>query len=228
LTRIGVITGISREADCLSVFGADQRPTVQCSGASSNRALTQARALIAGGCGALVSFGIAGGLRPDLAPGTVVVADVVVTPDGRRLETSAPWRESLLTTCGAGAGLVVGVMAGAGQIVGGVAEKQALAARTGAAAVDMESHAVAEAGAEAGVPVMVIRAVADAAGRRLPAWVATCVAADGSRRWGAVAAGVIRHPWDFPALLALAADSEKALAALRRVAGRAGPLFGLP
>lgn len=228
MTRIGVITGITREADCLSVFVADRRPEVKCGGASSANALVHARSLVAGGCGALVSFGIAGGLRADLGTGTVVIADAVVAPDGRRLETSAPWREGLLAACGADAGLVVAAVAGAERIVGGVGEKQALAAKTGAAAVDMESHAVVEVAAEAGVPALVIRAVADAATRRLPPWVATCVAADGARRWGAVAAGVVRHPWDIPVLLMLAADSEKALAALRRVAGRAGPLFGLP
>lgn len=227
MRRLGVITGFSREVDCLDRFPADRRPLVRCSGASSGRALTHARDLIASGCDALVSFGIAGGLRPDLGPGTVIVADSVIAMDGKHIDTSKPWRDGLLAACG-GTGMMIAAVAGSDRIVGEVAEKQALAATTGAAAVDMESHAVAAAAADAGVPVLVVRAVADAATRRLPDWIAGCVAADGSRRWGAVAAAVLRNPGDLGALVALAGDSAKALAALRGVAGRAGPLFGLP
>ena len=175
----------------------------------------------------LVSFGIAGGLRPDLASGTVVVADSVIAPDGRALETAEAWRRGLVAACGS-AGMVIAAVAGSERIVGEVAEKRALAVATGAAAVDMESHAVAAAAVEAGVPVLVVRAVADTAARRLPEWVAACVAADGSRRWGGIAAAVFRNPGDLGAMMALAADSARALAALRGVAGRAGPLFGLP
>ena len=210
----------------MSVFAADRRPSVRCSGASSDRARAHAKALIAEGCAGLVSFGLAGGLSPDLAAGTVVVADSVIAPDGRTLDTAGAWRERLIAACGNG--LVVAAIAGSERLVGTVPEKQALAAKTGAAAVDMESHAVAAAAAEAGVPVLVVRAVADAATRRLPRWVATCVAADGSRRWDTIVAGMLRNPGDFGVLMALAADSAKALAALRGVAGRAGPLFGLP
>jgi len=226
LRRLGVITGFSREADCLDAFPADLRPLVRCSGASSGRALTQARDLIASGCDALVSFGIAGGLRPDLEPGTVIIADSVIALDGQHIGTSKPWRDGLLAACG-GTGMMVAAVAGSDRIVGEVAEKRALADGTGAAAVDMESHAVAAVAAEAGVPVLVVRAVADAATRRLPDWVAGCVAADGSRRWGAVATAVLRNPGDVGVLVALAGDSAKALKALRGVAGRAGPLFGL-
>lgn len=227
MRRLGVITGIAREADCLSVLPADRRPLARCSGASSPRALAHARALIAEGCHGLVSFGIAGGLRHDLAPGTVIVADRVIMPDGHAMRTSEPWRQGFVAACG-GAGIVIAAVAGSDRIVGAVEEKRALAAATGAAAVDMESHAVAAAAAEAGVPVLVVRAVADAATRRLPAWVAACVAADGSRRWGAVAAAVFRNPGDLGVMMALAGDSARAMAALRGVAGRAGPLFGLP
>ncbi len=227
MRRLGVITGIAREANCLAVFAADQRPAVRCSGASSARAETQARELIAAGCDALLSFGIAGGLRPDLGPGAVVIADAVVMPDGRRLATSAPWCAALSAAVGDDVAVVAGAVAGSDRLVGEVAAKRALATKTGAAAVDMESHAVAMVAAEAGVPMLAVRAVADAAGRRLPRWLTTCVAADGSRRWGAIAAGIFRHPWDVPPLLSLSRDSDKALTALSRVAGRAGPLFGL-
>lgn len=227
MRRLGVITGIAREADCLSVLPAERRPLARCSGASSTRALAHARALIAEGCHGLVSFGIAGGLHPDLAAGTVIVADRVIAPDGRAIQTSEPWRQGFVAAC-RGAGITIAAVAGSERIVGGVAEKRALAATTGAAAVDMESHAVAAAAAEAGVPVLVVRAVADTATRRLPEWVVTCVAADGSRRWGAVAAGVLRNPGDLGVLMALAGDSARAIEALRGVAGRAGPLFSLP
>ena len=228
LQPIGVITGLTREADCLAGFPAAGRPRVLCSGADPARAVTHARQLIGEGCRGLVSFGVAGGLVDGLVAGSLVVADAVVLPDGRRLVTAAAWRDGLLRALSAEATVLVAAVAGSDRIVGTVRAKRALAAGTGAVAVDMESHGVAAAAQAAGVPFLVVRAISDAADARLPAWVAGCIGADGSRRWGAVVAGVVGNPRDIPALVRLAGGSNKALAGLRRVAGRAGPSFGFP
>ena len=227
LHPIGVITGLIREADCLSSLPTDRRPRVRCSGADTARARDHARALIAEGCRGLLSFGIAGGLAGEIAAGGLVVADWVILPDGDRLPTALSWREGLLEALGGDPSALVGPVAGSDRIVGTPAAKRALAAGTGAVAVDMESHAVAVVAREAGVPFMVVRTVSDPAHSRIPDWTVRCVAADGTRRWGAIAAGVIGHPGDLSALVRLAGDSRKAIDCLRRVAGRAGPFFGL-
>ncbi len=55
------------------------------------RALTEA---VARGCSGIISFGTAGGLAPDLAPGTLIVADALDGPFGR-ISTDARWSERI-------------------------------------------------------------------------------------------------------------------------------------
>ncbi len=70
-----------------------------------------------------------------------------------------------------------------------VAAKATLRAASGALAIDMESAAVAEAAAEAGVPFLVLRVIADPADRAIPPVALHGVAPDGSRRPWAVLRG---------------------------------------
>jgi len=199
--RFGVVTGSRAEARCIS--GA----AVFCSGGDPARAAAGAQSLTANGAESLLSFGIAAGLAPDLAPGTVVQADAVVLPDGTRIAAQS-----------ANAVALTGAIAGVDAPLLGPAGKAALHARTGALAADMESHVVAVAAQAAGVPFAVLRAVADPADRRVPAWALVGLGPDGALRPLAVLRGLVSRPGDLPALLRLARDSGAALAALRRVA----------
>ena len=72
---VGVVTGLTRESACFDQFNPEKRPDVRCSGADSLRAAECAMALIAGGCQGLVSFGLAGGLSPDVERTTFDSAD---------------------------------------------------------------------------------------------------------------------------------------------------------
>ena len=226
MNPLGVITGITREADCLTVFPADERPLVRCSGAQSERAHAMACELIAEGCQALLSFGMAGGLKPGLTPGTVIVADKVIEPGGRTYPTSAPWRERLRQALEDVAAVRVAPLAGSDSMVDQVAAKRALGEAASALGVDMESHAVAAAAAGAGIPFLAVRAIAAPLGRAIPNWVLSAITEEGSVDHGAVIAGLLGNPWDLPALIGLAGESAKAIRSLRRVARRAGPLFG--
>ena len=87
--------------------------------------------------------------------------------------------------------------------------------------------AVAAAAEEAGVPFLVIRAVADPVGQAIPDWVLGNITEAGDPRYGAILAGLLKNPWDLPTLIGLAGDNGKAITALRRVAGHLGPSFGL-
>ncbi len=228
MVRLGVITGLAQEADCLDVFPAGDRPLARCAGARTERAYELSRDLIGASCRGLLSFGMAGGLRADLKPGALIIASSVVAPDGRVFETSKPWLERVLETLGGDAAVIsTGAIAGSDWVVATPAAKRNLAKDTAAAAVDMESHAVAAAAEEAGVPFLAIRAVADPAGRAIPAWVPGHISENGVPKYGAILAGLATHPWDLPGLIRLKGDSGRAVRSLRRVAGRLGPLFGL-
>ncbi len=225
MNHLGVITGLTREADCLDVFPDDQRPPVGIAAARPAKAAALAGEMISNGCKALLSFGMAGGLSADLKAGDVVIASCVRAPDGTVFETSVPWLEAVRTALG-DEGAIVASIAGSERAVATSEAKRALAEETGAVIVDMESHAVARAAAEGGAAFLAIRAVADPVDRAIPAWVLGHISENGTPGYGAVLAGLVTHPWDLPGLIRLKGDSGRALASLRRVAGRLGPSFG--
>ena len=99
-------------------------------------------------------------------------------------------------------------------IIATAADKRAAFARTGAAAVDLESGAVAVVAEQAGLPFAVLRAVCDPAGRNLPLAALVALDAAGRIRIGAVLRAVLARPWQIPALIGLAGDSAGARRAL--------------
>lgn len=216
-----MVTGLAREARCLE----PQRRslTVACSGARSERARVLAEALAADGCPALISFGLAGGLDPALASGALVVADRIVAPDGRTVVADVAWRHRLLAAIGGESGACAGAVIGCDEAVGTADAKAALFARTGAAAVDMESHAVAEVAERLSLPVLVVRAIADPADQRLPDWLGGVIGADGKPRLSAVVFGLAACPSDLATLIRLGRDARRGLRTLSRVAARSGP-----
>ena len=155
---------------------------------------------------ALISFGLAGGLDPALAPGALLVPAKVLADDGA-------WSTDPALSAWLG-GATPGTLFGDGAILATTTAKAALHARTGAVAVDLESAAVARAAARHGLPFAVLRAVCDPAGRTLPR--AALAALDMQGRIGPlrVAAAVLAHPGDIPALIALGADAARARRAL--------------
>ena len=228
MARLGVITGLVSELDCLAVFAAADRPPARCAGIGTAAAREASRAMIAEGCTALLSLGMAGGLDPALKAGAVVVADQIIAADGRSFATTGPWRKDLVEAVAeAGDTVNIAPIAGSERVVTSVEAKQDLRRRTGAVAVDMESVGVAEFAAEAGLPFLALRAVADGARRSIPAWVLRGINGDGTLRPLAVAAGLLVRPWALSVVAGLARDSRRARAGLRRVAALSGPGFGL-
>ena len=200
---------------------------VRCYGPGPEAASHAADELLAAGCGALLSFGVAGGLHPALPAGHLVLADAIVTPQGQRFPTDAAWGARLCALLTGDRKAGPGTIAGSDQPLFSVAEKRALHEATGAVAVDMESHAVGRAAAGAGVPFMAVRAVCDPATSAVPGCLADAVDDTGRPRLGMILARLAARPADLPRLLVLARHQRLALAALRCVGGDAGPLFAL-
>ena len=196
-------------------------------GARPGRAEQAARALLDQGCDALMSFGFCGGLDSKLAPGTVVFADRVIAADGKVTATDARWRAALSTAAAGRCAAVAAPVYGSAHVIASRAAKKELFEKTGAAAVDMDSHEVAAVANERGVPFIVVRAVADPARRTVPRAVLYGVREDGTTRLVAVCAAVLVRPWEAFSLAGLAWDSYAALGALRCVALLGDPLFSL-
>lgn len=229
MTRLGLVTGMRVEEDCLGEALArlpdSEQPLTFCAGASAKRAYRGARALVDQGAEALLSIGIAGGLDTALRPGDIVLPDLVIGSDGARWHAASEWHAAVLQDVPSPA---IGPLLAAADPACTVAEKAALRARTGALAVDMESGAVAMAAAETNVPFLALRVIADPADRAIPRAALKGVAADGSRRPLAVLGGLLLRPADLPALISLARDSKAALRQLRRVASLGRALFSPP
>ena len=125
-----------------------------------------------------------------------------------------------------GAKVLSGAVVGVDRAVREPGEKLGLFEQTAALACDMESHAVAEAAHEAGVPFAALRIVSDPSNRYIPVSALAGVTAAGGISAGAVIGAVALRPWEMIDLLSLALDARIAFGSLRRVARLAAPLFG--
>ncbi len=208
--RLGIVTGLAAEARIARRI-------------TGRVALGRADALAEAGLDGLVSFGIAGGLDPALRPGTVVIARRILAPDGSPAEADKDWAKRLDAALPRSIPRSNGPVIGSDRPVAVPAEKAALMQKSGAVAVDMESHAVAAAAAGRGIPFLAVRAIADPAGRRLPQ--AALAGLDG--RAPPVLAALLRRPADLGPLLGVARDYRAALRTLGRVALFGGPSLGL-
>ena len=229
MSRIGIITGMRVEEDCLaaalSALPDRHRPLLCCAGASAERAYQGARGLVDDGAVALLSIGIAGGLDAALRPGDIVLPDTILGATGAQHRASAEWHAAVMQELPR---VAIGALLAARKPIGTVAEKAAVRAASGALAVDMESGAVAEAAGEADVPFLALRVIADPADRAVPPAALHGIAPDGSRRPLAVLLRLVMRPSDLPPLIRLARDSDAALRQLRRVASRGSALFTPP
>lgn len=166
---------------------AGRRVTWVVSGAGIVAAGRAATALLEGHSPALlVSAGFAGGLDPALARGAVVLATGTVRGGAPRFPLAR--LASLLPAASTDVDIVT-----VDSIVATIAAKRDLRAATGAAIVDMETHAVAAAAAK--IPCASVRIVSDAAGDELPADIARLVTPQSAfRRAGAALAAIGRKP----------------------------------
>lgn len=180
---------------------------IEIGGGDAEGAAAACQRLLARGVRSLVSFGLAGGLNPALAPGALVVPDVILAHDGHW-----PTHPPLATRLGQ----VGGAMYSGGAIVVTSKEKAALFARTGAAAVDLESAAVAETAARHALPFAVLRAICDPASRSLPRAALAALDPAGRIDIKAVLREIVRHPTDVAALMVLGSDAARARRALTR------------
>jgi adenosylhomocysteine nucleosidase len=119
--------------------------------------------------GAALSIGTCGALSPDLAAGDAVIAtEVLDAESGERFPADMGLLDRARTTPQGSRTHRFGRVATVSSVVASPNDKKALADRTGADAVDMESAVLARASRDAGVPFVAVRAVLDLANEGLP------------------------------------------------------------
>ena len=220
----GFVTGLAleqrllRRAQKRHAVRAAEPPTILCAGADSRRAGDCAAHLLQAGTGWLVSFGVAGGLDPDLEPGTLLLPEVIMSERGREVRTDDARRGPLLgRALEAGLSISEGPLYGSSEPIGSATGKIALHRALGCVAVDMESHAVAAVAAKARRPLLVIRAVADPASRSLPPYLSGTIDAKGRSRLSPVLRRLIKDPGLLGPLLQLRKDLNQATATRERL-----------
>jgi adenosylhomocysteine nucleosidase len=172
----------------------------------------------------LLSFGMAGGLEPGLAPGTIVVPGVVIVGT-ERFATDPLWTRNLRAMLPRG---VEAALAGVTSPVATISGKAGLRATTGAAAADMESHIAARAARRFGLPFAALRVIADPAERALPRAAIAALGEDGRPDLWALLRSLFGDPAQLSPLIGVAADARRAMAVLADCARLLGCKFGRP
>lgn len=203
---IGVVVGMLSEARLLDGLGCE----VVAGGGYEVSTRCKIEELVDKGVTALASFGIAGALDPLLKPGELIIADRVVMPDGRLLSCDANWLERSQQKVTAKIGTIAGTSIAAATQV----EKRILFEKTGAIAVDMESHHVAEAAQLYGLPFLVMRAIADTAQESIPEAALRGLDKEGRAAIGAVLLSLLKNPCQLPGLIRLALRTKIAMQTL--------------
>jgi hopanoid-associated phosphorylase len=220
-----IVVGLAFEARIAAGPGVH----VICSGDGRNlaakltAAIAETRTMV-NGCPGIISFGVAGGLAPHLRPGTCVVGSAVIS-GSTRMPISHHWSKKLLRTI---PDSVSGILLGVPAPIAHPDEKRSLYLKTGAIAVDMESHIVAAVGLAHDVPVAAIRVITDPAKRALPVSAVAAMRPNGTTNIAAMLRSVLKRPRELPALFQTALDARAARATLVRGRHLLGPAFTLP
>ena len=202
LRGAAVIVGLRPEARLALRLGV----RVYTGGGTADGAAEAGRRALAGAASALLSLGLAGGLDPALRPGDVVVPEAILT-GGRVFRADRVLGEML-------GGLTPHRIIGAASTVADVLSKRRLHSETDAAAVDLESGAVATLATERGLPFAALRVICDPAERALPSAALVALNRRGAIGVFRVLGSVLADPGQLPALLALARDAALARRAL--------------
>jgi len=142
-----------------TIMPVDDLAVLWLSGMGAQAARAAAEGLHQHGVTALVSFGVAGALNPDLKPGDLVLPDAIHA--GAQLPVDIAWRDRLQNLLPADITVRNGVLANSDVPLTGTKAKLDLAQATGACAVDMESAAIAAVAAAADIPFIAVRAIID-------------------------------------------------------------------
>jgi hopanoid-associated phosphorylase len=213
-----VVVGMTREAKIMG------ETPVLIGGGDASTLTAGLEAALGRGVAGVVSFGLCGALDTALKVGDLVVGEAVTDADAL-YDADLDWTGRLMAAL---PGATRGRFAKAERPVASVADKAALRRATGAAAVDLESFAVARLARWFGTPFAVVRAVSDAAATALPHAAQVGLGPDGRPAIGKVLASLRDRPWQIRALIRTALEAEDGFHALEHARQTLGPRLGGP
>lgn len=152
----------------------------------------------------LLSCGFAGALQDGMQIGNIVMVNSIVDQHGQEMNFS------LNVASDEKAGLFVGRILTADEMVRTIDEKKLLAEKHAAIAVDMESLAVAQVAQENKIGFMGIRAISDDLSADLPPEVLSVVGDTGAVRVGAALSSIVKRPGSVKDMLHLRDNAQRA------------------
>ncbi len=158
----------------------------------------------------ILSMGFAGALDETLRIGDIVVGTGVIDGSANVSEDREELTINMKMAEDPQRGLYVGKLATVRHIVRTVKEKQQIAERTGAIAVDMETLEVARVCQERKVKFIAVRGISDDCSQDLPSEVLSVLGGTGTIRTGAVVGALWKRPSSYKALWALRKNARLA------------------
>jgi len=233
VTKVGVVAALPAEAAAfcgrrcavgrVQNFGS---AVLACCGIGGERAHEAAEDLVARGVVGLISWGISGGLAPELNPGDLLLPTEVRNESGATWACEPSWQAHIERRLRRGLSVHVGTQFSCDQVVSAPAEKQRLFL-TGAQGVDMESAAVAAVASSAELPFIAIRAVCDPSDCAIPRSAVMAVGPDGRFKLGSFLFSMLIRPADLRGLMRLRSGLRSALGSLAEAVRLNGGLEGM-
>jgi adenosylhomocysteine nucleosidase len=225
LNRVGIVAALATEARALSStvghrgvpLALEDGTLLAVSGIGSIAAADAALALVNSGARALASFGLAGGLDPALSTGTIFLPHEVVLTQGTTFQSARAWRDRLAAALSELRPVTQGKLLTSREAIADVAAKATTFRTTGAAAVDMESVAVAQIAATRGLPFLAVKVIVDTAQDALPKSVMAASDSGQLQLWRLIGALALA-PTDVVGVIRLARRFRVAHRSLRAVA----------
>jgi hopanoid-associated phosphorylase len=217
------VCGLTREAEIVGTTDV-----VAVAGGGDGEALAKKLDALHGDIRGVISIGLGGGLSPLLKVGDVVIAERISFdgPLGRSSKVwncDEAWRVRLMSRL---AHAHQGVIAAGDAVLQDVDAKAALNARTGALAVDMESHIAARFAAARNLPLAALRVISDDASHALPPAALVAMRPDGGIAITRVLWSLVKKPAQLPALIRTGRGSSKAFKELLRCRDLCGAGLG--
>ena len=203
-----------------TIMPVDDLAVLWLSGMGAQAARTAAEGLHQHGVTALVSFGVAGALSPDLKSGDLILPDAIYA--GTPLPVNIAWRDRLQNLLPAEITVRNGVLANSDVPLTSTKAKLDLAQATGACAVDMESAAIAAVAAAAGIPFIAVRAIIDPLQFSPPEALLGAVYPDGGVNLIRLTALILKRSVHLTTLMQMGAGMRAARNTLSRVIQSAG------
>ncbi|MDQ6981548.1 MAG: hypothetical protein Q9M08_00880 [Mariprofundus sp.] len=210
MKQLGIIAALPAEAKCLAGY-TDKKNShfthtvasplqiadnvlLIISGIGEEQATTAATALLDHGVNALLSWGCAGALSAQLQPGDLLLPRSIQTQTSISFDTDRAWQARLSRTLAVRCNPCSDALVTSTDIITASSQKQVLNQSSGAVAVDMESAAIAMVAQKAGVPFMVIRAIADDVNTAIPANIAMVMDKFGNISYARMLSLLLLHP----------------------------------